>query len=60
MNKFEMKGKISYPKKQSAFLSSRSDVEKGSVSYTDHPDAYLAKRGEPEKGKVTYSESRYK
>jgi len=59
-SKFVVKGKTSYPKKQSAYLSSRSETEKGSISYKDSPSAFLAKRSETEKTKATFNDSRYK
>jgi len=54
------KGKISYPKDQSAYLSKRGMPEKKKASYPNEQSAFEAKRGIPEKGKVTYKDSRYK
>ena len=60
-SKFIVKGKRSFPNKNSAFLAPRGISEKGSKSYTGgEPSAFLAKRGEPEKGSATFSDSRYK
>lgn len=60
-SKFIVKGKKSFPNKNSAFLAARGTPEKGSKSYTEgEPSAFLAKRGEPEKGSATFNDSRYK
>jgi len=60
-SKFILKGKKSYPDKNSAYLAERGSPMKGNKSYKGgEPSAFLAARGEPEKGSVTFNDSRYK
>lgn len=54
------KGKMTYPKEQSAGLAPRGKPAKGKKTYKSEQSAFLASRGEPEKKKVTYKEGRYK
>lgn len=54
------KGKMTYPKTQSAGLAPRAKPEKGKTSYKKDQSAFEAPRGKLEKGKVTYKDSRYK
>lgn len=59
-SKLMMKGKRSYPDKNSAFLASRGTPESSNKNYTGgKPSAFLAERGKPEKGSATFN-SRYK
>lgn len=60
-SKFIVKGKRSFPDKNSAFLAARGTPETSNQNYTEgKPSAFLAARGEPEKGSVTFKDSRYK
>ena len=59
-SKFMIKGKVGYPKGQSAGLAPRAMPEKGKTSAPKEASAFLAKRGDPEKGSVTFNDSRYK
>lgn len=60
-SKFIVKGKKSFPNKNSAFLAARGTPETSNKNFTGgEPSAFLAKRGEPVKGSTTFKDSRYK